>query len=81
MTKITIRNLDDDVKKRLCERAAKNNRSMEEEVRVILNAAVRDGNAGSRGLASFTSGLFAPLGGVELELPDREPMRDPPDYS
>ena len=36
MASITIRNLDDDVKSRLRVRAAGNDRSMEEEVRLIL---------------------------------------------
>ena len=40
MATITIRNLDEDVKTRLRVRAAKNQRSMEEEVRIILRDAV-----------------------------------------
>ena len=40
MASITIRNLDDEVKNRLRVRAANNGRSMEEEVRLILRAAV-----------------------------------------
>lgn len=31
-------------------------------------------------LASFARGLFAPLGGIELELPAREPAREPPTF-
>ncbi len=31
-------------------------------------------------LAEAIRARFAPLGGVELELPPREPMREPPDY-
>ena len=54
---------------------------MEEEVRVILHAAVNGGPAGPRDLARFTRECFAPLGGVELELPLRGPMRAPPDFS
>ena len=77
MATITIRNLDDDVKTRLRVRAAKHHRSMEEEVRVILRAAVNAERAGPRNLAEFTRECFAPLGGVELELPPRGPMREP----
>jgi plasmid stability protein len=36
MASITIRNLDDDLKRRLRVRAAENGRSMEEEAREIL---------------------------------------------
>ena len=71
MATITIRNLDDDVKTRLRVRAAEHHRSMEEEVRSILRRAVNGGRAGPRRLAQFTRECFAPLGGVELELPSR----------
>ena len=81
MASITIRNLDDNVKTRLRVRAAEHHRSMEEEVRIILRDAVNGGHAGPRNLATFTRGCFASLGGVELELPPRGPMREPPDFS
>ena len=43
MAQLVVRNLDDDVKRRLRERAARHGRSMEEEVREILRAvAIRD---------------------------------------
>ena len=81
MASITIRNLDDDVKARLRVRAAEHHRSMEEEVRIILRDAVSDGRTGPRNLAEFIRECFAPVGGVELELPPRGPMREPPDFS
>ncbi len=81
MASITIRNLDDDVKTGLRVRAAEHHRSMEEEVRIILRDAVNGGQTGPRNLAKFTRECFAPLGGVELELPPRGPMREPPDFS
>ena len=40
MTGITLRNPDDEVKTRLCMRAAGRGRSKEEEVRTILREAV-----------------------------------------
>ena len=81
MANITIRNLDDDVKTRLRVRAAEHHRSMEEEVRIILRDAVNGGQPGPRDLTKFTRECFAPLGGVELDLPPRGPMREPPDFS
>ncbi|MCY4239362.1 MAG: plasmid stabilization protein [Rhodospirillaceae bacterium] len=81
MASITIRNLDDDVKTRLRVRAAEHHRSMEEEARIILGDAVNDRRAAPRDLAKFTRECFAPLGGVELELPARVAMREPPDFS
>ncbi len=81
MANITIQNLDDDVKMRLCVRASKHHRSVEEEVRIILHNAVKDCQTGPRNLAKFTRECFAPLGDVEFELPTRGPMREPPDFS
>ena len=45
MASITIRNLDDDVKRRLRVRAAEHGRSMEEEARDILRQVVGQPNA------------------------------------
>ena len=79
MASITIRNLDDEVKTRLRVRAASNGRSMEEEARVILREAVSR-EAEPENLASFIQECFAPYGGVDIEIPPREPMREPPDF-
>lgn len=76
---ITIRNLDEDVKKGLRMRAAGNGRSMEEEARLILREAVST-RTDSRNLADIIGDRFAPLGGVDLELPPREPGREPPEF-
>ena len=46
MASITIRQLDDDLKKRLRLRAARNGRSMEDEARTILRHAAAAGEAG-----------------------------------
>ena len=79
MANITIRNLDDDVKTRLRMRAAQNGRSMEEEARRILREAVRR-KPSVQNLARSIRARFAPLGGVELELPPRGPEREPPRF-
>lgn len=82
MATMTIRNLDDDLKARLRVRAARHGRSMEEEARSILRAAlanrVEDDSGASLYVAIRTR--VEPLGGVDLELPPREPQRDPPDF-
>ncbi len=80
MASITIRYLDDDVKTRLRVRASANGRSMEEEARVILREAVGR-EPEPENLARFIHECFAPYGGFELELPPRESMREPPDFS
>ena len=79
MASITIRNLDDDVKTRLRMRAASHGRSMEEEARLILREAVGR-KPSSRNLASIIRSHFGPSRGVDLELPSREPIREPPRF-
>lgn len=51
---------------------------MEAEACAILEAVLAAPEEDATDLASFARGLFAPLGGVEL--PPREPARDPPDF-
>lgn len=80
MASITIRNLDDDIKLRLRVRAAEHGRSMEEEARAILRAAM-DEAAPPRNLAAAIRARIAPLGGVDLHLPAREPIPAPPQFA
>lgn len=80
MASITVRNLDDGLKRRLRIRAAENGRSMEQEAREILRAALEEEMAPARNLASAIRARFAPFGDVELEIPPRDPMRDPPTF-
>ena len=79
MASITIRNLDDEVKTKLRVRAATNGRSMEEEVRTILREVVGRASEPDN-LAQAIRARVAPLGGVELDLPAREPTREPPGF-
>lgn len=78
MARITIRNLDEEVKTRLRIRASANSRSMEEEARLVLAEAVNREPAPAEGLGTAIHELFKPFDGAELKLPPREPMRDPP---
>lgn len=75
MASITIRNLDEQTKERLRVRAARQGRSMEEEARSILRTALARNAAAPRNLADAIRDRFGPLGGVELALPAREPVR------
>ncbi len=79
MASITIRNLDEDVKSRLRVKAAAHGHSMEEEARRILRDAVGQ-KPSSRNLASIVRSHFGPDRGVNLELPAREPGREPPSF-
>jgi len=79
MASITIRNLEDDLKQRLHVRAAHHGRSMEGEVRDILRHLIGQGPS-PRNLAASIRALAAPADRVDLEMPAREPMREPPPF-
>jgi len=54
---------------------------MEEEAREILRSAVNRTGPEEDSLAEAIRRKFAALGGVELQIPKREPIREPPDFS
>ena len=77
MASITVRNLEKGLKRRRRIRAAENGRSMEEEARDILRTALYHQPPARKDLASAIRARFAPLGGIELDIPPRSPMRKP----
>jgi len=78
MAAITIRNLDDRTKSRLRLRAARHNRSMEDEARTILRNALAEQPSEPIDLGRAIHARFKALGGIDLQLPAREPVREPP---
>jgi plasmid stability protein len=80
MASITIRRLEDSVKERLRARARRHGVSMEEEAREILKVGLaRMEDTGANWVETIRR-RFAAIGGVELPIPPREPMREPPDF-
>jgi antitoxin FitA len=77
MASITIRKLPESTKRRLRLRAARNGHSMEQEARVLLEAGLAREQSQPKNLAEAIRGIFAPLGGVDLKIPPRGPIRDP----
>ncbi len=77
MASITIRNLEDDLKRRLRLRAAEHGRSMEEEAREILRQATGK-TLPRRNLAASIRSRVKKFGGLAIDLPQREPIREPP---
>ena len=72
MANIAVRGLDQETKARLRVRAARHGRSMEAEVRVILQEAVAAfDSTPTAGLGSRIHARFAALGGLEPEVPPR----------
>lgn len=82
MPSILIRDLADKVKDSLRRQARRNQRSMEEEARQILNTALLKATHPASGISMGRRihSRFAALGGVELALPAREPMRPLPSF-
>lgn len=85
MVRVVDLKLEEDVYLRLCARAAKNGDSIREEACHILKKALDEDPPPlpaerPENLAKAIHELFEPLGGVELEIPPREPMPDPPRF-
>ena len=51
---------------------------MEEEARTLLKAALTEDTVARGNLADAISARFRRLGGMQLRLPARPPMREPP---
>ena len=81
MASMTIRKLEEALKSRLRIRAARHGRSMEEEAREILKAALAPEPSARLNLADSIRRRVEPLGGVDLTLPSREPTRKPPELT
>lgn len=80
MASITIRNLEEGLKRRLRIRAAEHGCSMEEEARSILRTALGQKATSAKNLGTAIHKLFKPFGSVALDIPPRESMREPPRF-
>jgi plasmid stability protein len=69
VAQLVVRNLDDDVKAKLQQRARRHGRSTEEEVRDILRNAVREQGAPLPPLGSRLRARFARIG-LEEDIPE-----------
>ena len=86
MASLLIRNVDPALHARLKQSAAAHRRSLEEEARELLRAAVARQDPPFKPeatLADLALALFGPEHGVELEIPPRDADQDrpPPDFS
>lgn len=80
MASMTIRNLDEQLKRRLRIRAATRGRSMEDEARDILRAALSTEQPRPYNLVESIRARIAPFGGVKLDIPPRDPVPPPVDF-
>lgn len=69
MAQLVVRNLDDDVKVKLQQRARQHGRSTEEEVREILRNAVWNETQNTEPLGKCLRALFSEIG-LEEEIPE-----------
>ena len=80
MASIMIRNLDDRLKSKLRVRAAQHGRSMEEEARHILRTALTEKARQPIDLYEAIRRRVEPFGGVDLDIPPRQTLREPPHF-
>ena len=79
-TSITVRKIDESVKRKLRMRAASEGHSLEEEVRRILSDAAAHAPLTPVNLAQAIIDIVDPVGGIELDIPPRTPEREPPRF-
>ena len=80
MAQIIVRDIEDDIKERLQQRAAQHGRSMEAEVRDILRDAVKREHVSKGGLGTEIAGLFSGIGlkhNEEIQELRGFPLHDP----
>lgn len=71
MAQVVVRKLDETIKKRLKQRAARRGHSMEAEIRDILSEAVGEKGAREEGLGSLIVRHFAGKGrGIDFDIPE-----------
>lgn len=80
MASVTIRHIDEKLKAKLRIRAARHGRSMEDEARDILRAALSVEPAQTKGLVEAIRARIEPFVGVELEIAPRETVRGSIDF-
>jgi antitoxin FitA len=81
MATLMVRGVDPVLKERLRVRAAQHGQSMEAELRQILQETLKQPErAPEPNLAEAIRRRFAPLGGVDLELPPDEMVGEPPSF-
>lgn len=71
MGSLSVRRLDEETTRRLRLRAARNERSMNEETRTIIRQVISTPER----IGDVAVSLFGPAHGVDLDLPERAPHR------
>jgi plasmid stability protein len=80
MATLTIRRLDEKTKSQLRVQAAHHGRSMEEEAREILRSVLRASPVVKHDLSEAIRRRFAKFGGIQLQVPFRDAVREVPEF-
>jgi len=80
MNNITLKNLDEPLKKRLEQRAIAHGHTVEEEIKLILQTAIPPSPTPPKNLTAAIEQRFAHLEDFELPKIKREPMRNLPQF-
>jgi plasmid stability protein len=81
LASITIRDVDDELRQRLQARAAGHGQSIEAEARDILREALRmPETLPATNLYAAIRAVVEPLGGIGLDIPARQPIREAPRF-
>ena len=73
-------NVDRDATSHLTSGVTESNQAINEETGYLLADSVAELDVPEKGLGTAIHELFKPFGDVVLEMPLREPMREPPDF-
>jgi antitoxin FitA len=79
MVALTIRNIDPDLKRQIKKLAATHDRSMEAEAHALLHHAVFAKNSQTN-IGKMIRDRATRVGGIELEIPQREAMPELPNF-
>ena len=80
MASITIRKLEDFLKARLRVRVRVRAAQQEEDARPIPRTVLTEECQPAAPSGESIRRRFAPFGGIDLPDPDREPLREPPEF-
>lgn len=81
MTSLTIRDIEPEMKDALRRVAAAHGRSIQDEARSILRAALKPPPpASEQSLYAQIRAIVEPIGGIDLELPPRDTGWEPPSF-
>lgn len=75
-----IRNFEEELMGHLRIRASRSGKSMQQEAGDTLRSALDEESPAGEGFIEGIRARFAELGGVELEMPPRDYMREPPNF-